>query len=160
MGLDQTLYATHEEDEVYDSESKSYIKYLMRGDEIASWRKNYPLMEWIEKNLDIEIKDCVYYILLPEHIKNLDEECRAVLLEYHKNAHKVSKDVKKIFLKYFPQNNWNKNETFYDNKLEKLVTIKHKISDRDMEHLEDIIDSLEFHLRWNSNEKTIFYPNW
>ena len=160
MGLDQSLYATHEDNEVYDSETKSYITYLLRGEEIAYWRKNYPLMEWMEKNLELTLRDCAYYILLPEHIKKLNEECREVLYAYHKNAHKVSKEVKNIFLKYFPQNNWNKTETYFDEKAEKLITIKHKISDVDMDHLENIVDGLESHLRWNPNEKTIFYPNW
>ena len=160
MGLDQSLYTTHYDDEVYDSESKSYIKYLLRGDEIAYWRKNYPLMEWLEKNLELTLRDCAYYILLPEHIKKLNEECREVLYAYHKNAHKVSKEVKNIFLKYFPQNNWNKTDTYFDENTKKLITINHKISDVDMDHLENIVDGLESHLRWNADEKTIFYPNW
>ena len=160
MGLDQSLYSTHEDIEMYDSETKSYVKYLLRGDEIAYWRKNYPLMEWLEKNLEIELEDCGYYILLPEFIKRLCDESREVLTLYHKNARIVSKEVKNTFLKYFPQNNWNKTDTYYDEKSEKLVTIEHKITDRDMEQLENILDGLEFHMKWNADTKTIFHPNW
>ena len=160
MGLDQSLYATYDDCEVYDSESKSYINYLLRGNEIADWRKNYPLMEWLEKNLEVTIRDCAYYILLPEHIQKLNEECREVFDLYQNCGRRVLKKVEKLFLKYFPQNNWNKTDTFFDKETGKLVSINHKISERDMDHLENIIDGLEIHMKWNSNKKTIFYANW
>lgn len=115
MGLDINFYeGTY--DGVTDFETKEKTNIISRNSvEAAHFRKNYCLMEWLERYFNTTIENCEYYIINQKAICNLIDDCNLVIdlvEDYNSNRseddeYEFPQEIVEQIVKLFPHNNWN-----------------------------------------------------
>ena len=75
MGLDMYLYGVNRE---YDSTSED-CKVKLIFEEVAYWRKQNAIHNWIVKNVQDNVDNCALYYVDETHLKMLLVECKKVL---------------------------------------------------------------------------------
>ena len=169
MGLDTYFYGV-EKRTMVNPKTKETIEYEGSTDnEIAYFRKNYCLMEWFEKHWQMEVENCVDYIVDKDDIDALLKDCHFAIdlvdeaCNYKEHEHCgeitcLSDEVQSRLKKLFPMNSWragrrwNQMSQYYDE-------YERKFDSRDYDELKEIIRSLSDLSHWKFNDKMIF-ANW
>lgn len=108
MGLDTYIYKV-DSDKAYDMRTKSVVNTFNETKEIGYFRKNYPLMEWFDKQLGFSMENCQNYIFYKEHLTALLNDCQKAMQLL------CNKETQKSVFELFPRKTWLANETIIDN---------------------------------------------
>ena len=116
MGLDTYFYSC-EDREVVNPKTKEKITYpCSSGFELAYFRKNYCLMEWFAKHWNMEVDNCVDYLVDKDDIDALLEDCKLAIdlvdelcgskeIEWGE-IKEMTDEVEEQLKKLFPMNSW------------------------------------------------------
>ena len=170
MGLDTYFYGVDKRT-IVNPKTKETIEYEVSTDnEIAYFRKNYCLMEWFEKHWQMEVENCVDYLVDKDDIDALLKDCQLAIdlvdeasnckeLEYCDVIEDITPEIEEQLKKLFPMNSWRRGRR-WNNQTQSYDETERNFDGRDYEELKEIIRSLSDLSHWKYNEKMIFHNWW
>ena len=170
MGLD-TYFYTADTYTIVNPRTKEKQEFLCSThNEIAYFRKNYCLMEWFEKHWDMEVENCVDYIVVKDDIDALIKDCQLAIdlvdEATGKNDYEdmdvidgISPEIEEQLKKLFPMNSWRQDMKWNSEK-QSYDLVEHKFNGRDYDELKEIIRVLSDLSHWQYSDKIIFHNWW
>ena len=163
MGLDISFYEVKRETFLrFNGKEEESVS---RGSETCYFRKNYVLMEWLERYFNTEIENCQYYIIDRSAIKALIADCELVIDLVRDANKKIKKDTPLVFSqelkdqikKIFPNNGWNEKDFVgYDEEKKESIYKPHEFDYHDYTEINYTCEQIsKLH-----DEEYIFCADW
>lgn len=168
MGLDTYFYSC-EDREVVNPKTKEKITYPCSSEhELAYFRKNYCLMEWFEKHWQMEVENCVDYLVDKDDIDALLKDCHLAIdlvneeCDYREvewgEIKGMTVEVEEQLKKLFPMKSWRRGRRWNQN-TQSYEETERKFDGGDYEELKEIIERLS-KIDWKYTKHIIFHNWW
>lgn len=165
MGLDTTIYRSVKET-CHDTKTGQVVEYYGMNNKIVYFRKNYCLMEWLEKRWNLTMENCESYLIYPEDILALREDTRKCLQIINGNRgtmyttkNTIRKDIVNKIKEIFPNNNWNSHDYNWNVATQKIEPKIHTFNEKDADDIQSINDFVESITSHYSDEEFLNQQN-